>query len=252
MYGAPDNLMANVKGGRYVKSLYFSIVNPETGERHYPSSTGNWRFNKKKIDALLANKEIYFGKDGKGRPKLKRFLCDVKAGVPYGTIWDDIPLGNKGTSEIQSLFGSVNIFDTPKPEGLIKQIIEMSTNEGDLILDFFAGSGTTAAVAHKMHRQWITVEQMDYMETIPVERVKKVVGKKIRAEDKLPEEIEYDAGGISESVAWKGGGDFVYCELMQYNEVYMDKIQAAQSSKELVALWRDIAENSFFELVCES
>ncbi len=242
---APDNLMANVKGGRYVKSLYFPIVNPETGKQHYPSSKGNWRFNKEKIETLLANKEIYFGKDGKGRPKLKRFLCDVKEGVPYGTIWDDIPLGNKGTSEIQSLFGSVNIFDTPKPEGLIKQIIEMSTNEGDLILDFFAGSGTTAAVAHKMHRQWITVEQMDYMETIPVERVKKVVGKKIRAGDKLLEEIEYDTGGISESVAWKGGGDFVYCELMQYNEVYMDKIQAAQSSKELVELWRDIAENSF-------
>ena len=242
---APDNLMANVKGGRYVKSLYFSIVNPETGERHYPSSTGNWRFNKKKIDALLANKEIYFGKDGKGRPKLKRFLCDVKAGVPYGTIWDDVPLGNKGTSEIQSLFGSVNIFDTPKPEGLIKQIIEMSTKEDDIVLDFFAGSATTAAVAHKMNRQWITVEQMDYVETITVERMKKVIGKKIQKEGTLLEEIEYDTGSISESVAWKGGGDFVYCELMQYNEVYMDKIQAAQSSKELVELWQNIAENSF-------
>ena len=242
---APDNLMANVKGGRYVKSLYFPIMNPETGERHYPSSKGNWRFNKEKIDALLANKEIYFGKDGKGRPKLKRFLCYVKAGVPYGTIWDDIPLGNKGTSEIQSLFGSVNIFDTPKPEGLIKQIIEMSTKEGDLILDFFAGSGTTAAVAHKMNRQWITVEQMDYVKTITVGRIKKVIGKKSEAKGKLPEEVEYDTGGISKSINWQGGGDFVYCELMQYNEAYMDKIQAAQSSEELEALWRDIAENSF-------
>ncbi len=240
---APDNLMANVKGGRYVESLYFSIVNPKTGKKHYPSSNGNWRFNKEKIEALLTNKEIYFGEDGKGRPKLKRFLCDVKSGISYGTIWaDDIPLGNKGTSEIRSIFGSVNTFDTPKPEGLIKQIIEISTEEGDIVLDFFAGSATTAAVAHKMNRQWITIEQMDYVQTITLERLKKVVGRRVQKDD---EEIEYDAGGISESVNWKGGGDFVYCELMQYNEAYMDKIQTAQSSKEFVELWRDIAENSF-------
>ena len=88
-------------------------------------------------------------------------------------------------------------------------------------------------------------QEMDYVETITLERLKKVVEKRIKVENKLSEEIEYDTGGISKSVAWKGGGDFVYCELMQYNEVYMDKIQAAQSSKELVALWRDIAENSF-------
>ena len=88
-------------------------------------------------------------------------------------------------------------------------------------------------------------QEMDYVETITLERLKKVVEKRIKVENKLSEEIEYDTGGISKSVAWKGGGDFVYCELMQYNEAYMDKIQAAQSSKELVALWRDIAENSF-------
>ena len=88
-------------------------------------------------------------------------------------------------------------------------------------------------------------QEMDYVETIRLERLKKVVEKRIKVENKLSEEIEYDTGGISESVAWKGGGDFVYCELMQYNEVYMDKIQAAQSSDELVELWRDIAENSF-------
>lgn len=88
-------------------------------------------------------------------------------------------------------------------------------------------------------------QEMDYVETITLERLKKVVEKRIKVENKLSEEIEYDTGGISKSVAWKGGGDFVYCELMQYNEAYMDKIQAAQSSKELVSLWRDIAENSF-------
>ena len=242
---AVDNLMANVKGGRYVESLYFPIANPNTGELHYPSSNGNWRFNEEDIKTLLENKEIYFGKNGKGRPKLKRFLCDVKEGVPYGTIWDDVPLGKQGTAEIQNLFGSVNTFDTPKPEGLIKKIIEMSTNEGDIILDFFAGSATTAAVAQKMNRQWITIEQMDYVETITMERLKKVVGKKIKAKGKLIEEIDYDTGGISKSVNYQGGGDFIYCEQMPYNQAFMDKIQAAQFSEELVILWRGIAENSF-------
>ena len=95
-----------------------------------------------------------------------------------------------------------------------------------------------------MNRQWITVEQMDYVETITVERLKKVIGKKVQSEDPT-EEIEYDTGGISKSVDWQGGGDFIYFELMQYNEAYMDKIQVAQSSEELVELWKDIAENSF-------
>ena len=242
---ANDNLMANVKGGRYVESLYFPIMNPNTGELHYPSSNGNWRFNEETIQTLLGNNEIYFGKDGKGRPKLKRFLCDVKEGVPYGTIWDDVPLGKQGTSEIENLFGSVNAFDTPKPEGLLQKIIEMSTNEGDIILDFFAGSATTAAAAHKMNRQWITIEQMGYVENISIERLKKVIGTKFTEEGKLIEEIDYDTGGISESVNYQGGGDFIYCELMPYNQAFMDTIQAAQSSEELVALWRDIAENSF-------
>ena len=123
--------------------------------------------------------------------------------------------------------------------------MEMSTIEGDLVIDFFAGSATTAAVAHKMNRQWIAVEQIDYVETIALERVKKVVGKKVKVEGKPIEEIDYDAGGVSESVNWQGGGDFIYCELMPYNQAFMDKIHAAQSSEALVALWRDIAENSF-------
>ena len=136
-------------------------------------------------------------------------------------------------------------FDNPKPEETIKRIMEMSTIEGDLVIDFFAGSATTAAVAHKMNRQWITVEQMDYAETITTERLKKVVGKKVKAEGNLIEEIDYDTGGISKSVNWQGGGDFIYCELMPYNQAFMDKIQAAESSETLVGLWRDIAENSF-------
>lgn len=241
-YKNPDNhskgpwtsgdLMANVKGGRYVQSLYFSVVNPNTGEEHYPSSNGNWRFNKAQIQKLLNNNEIYFGEDGKGRPKLKRFLCDVKDGVPYDTLWlDKVPLGSAGTKEIEILFGSVNHFDTPKPEGLIAEILRFATQPGDIVLDYHLGSGTTAAVAHKMGRQYIGVEQMDYIETVTVERLKKVVAG--------------EQGGISKSVGWAGGGAFTYLELKKYNETFMEQIAAAPDTAALLDIWNAMKQRSF-------
>ena len=152
--------------------------------------------------------------------------------------------GQTATQGIKTLFGN-RVFSYPKSPYVIRDVLEIATKPGDIILDFFAGSATTAAVAHKMNRQWITIEQMDYVETITMERLKKVVGKKVKAEGKLIEEIDYDTGGISESVNYQGGGDFIYCELMPYNQAFMDKIKASQSSEALVVLWRDIAENSF-------
>ncbi|PKV75888.1 site-specific DNA-methyltransferase [Pontibacter ramchanderi] len=153
-YKNPDNhskgpwtsgdLMANVKGGRYVASLYYPIVNPKTGEEHYPSSNGNWRFNKEKIDQLLEKDEIYFGEDGKGRPKLKRFLCDVKDGITYTTLWDFVPLNTEGSSEMARILGNMSIFDNPKPSGLVKELLKLGSTKDGLILDFFSGSATTA------------------------------------------------------------------------------------------------------------
>lgn len=142
---APGDLMANVKGGRYVESLNYPIVNPKTGQSHLPSETerGNWRFAKDKMDGLIAQNEIYFGEDGRGRPKLKRFLCDVKDGVSYSTIWDFVPLNTKGSSEMQELFGNSTVFESPKPVGLIQELIKLGTDTGDMVMDFFAGSGTT-------------------------------------------------------------------------------------------------------------
>ena len=137
---ASDNLMANVKGGRYVESLNFPIVNPNTNEEHFPSSNGNWRYNREKIESLLKNDEIYFGKDGKGRPKLKRFLCDVKDGVPFSTTWDYLPYNNAASKDILEIFGTVNEFDTPKPVKLIEEVLRLSTGTNDIILDSYAGS----------------------------------------------------------------------------------------------------------------
>ncbi|OFX20044.1 MAG: hypothetical protein A2033_01690 [Bacteroidetes bacterium GWA2_31_9] len=227
-----DNLMANVKGGRGVDSLHFAIINPNTGEEHYPSSNGNWRYNQKTINRLLENDEIYFGKDGKGKPKLKRFYTDLKdEGVSIGTFWDDLPQNNSATAEILKLFGSVNEFDTPKPEKLIERIINIGSIEGDIVLDFFAGSGTTASVAHKMKRQFITSEQMNYIENVTLKRLKKV--------------IEGENGGISEDVNWKGGGSFIYLELAKNNEQAKELILNCSNFNELTALFDELYNNFF-------
>jgi adenine-specific DNA-methyltransferase len=127
--------------------------------------------------------------------------------------------------------GGVKLKNGKKPEKLLKRIIEMATKEGEIVLDYHLGSGTTAAVAHKLGRQYIGVEQLDYGENDSVVRLQNV--------------IKGDASGISNAVGWKGGGNFIYCELMKYNEVFMDRIQEAKSSKELLKNWREMAEGSF-------
>jgi adenine-specific DNA-methyltransferase len=221
---APDNLMANVKGGRFVKSLYYPVINPNTNEEHYPSSNGNWRYNSTDMEKLLANREIYFGAEGLGRPQLKRFLVDLKHdGVPHDTLWTDVPLGRNGSQEILNLFGDINVFDTAKPEGFMQKIIQMGSKENDLVLDFHVGSGTTAAVAHKMGRRYIGIEQMDYINEITVPRLQKV--------------IDGEQGGISKDVSWQGGGSFVYTDLMELNYVVIHQIEQAQNTKELLQLF---------------
>lgn len=179
----PGDLMANVKGGRYVESLHFPIVNPNTNEEHYPSSNGNWRFNRETIDKLLKNDEIYFGKDGKGRPKLKRFLAEVQEGVPYSSIWDTLPLNNNGSKEIEDILGNVNLFDTPKPVGLIKEVLSLSSDRDSVIVDFFAGSGTTGHAVLQLNsedhgnRQFIlcTNNENNICRDITYTRLKKVI-----------------------------------------------------------------------------
>jgi adenine-specific DNA-methyltransferase len=162
-YKNPDNhpkgawtsgdLGANVKGGRYVQSLNFGIINPNTGEEHFPPQNGNWRFNKDKITELMRNDEIFFGEDGKGRPKLKRFLCDVKDGITYTSLWDFVPLNTAGSSEMTAILGNIAIFDNPKPLGLIKEICKLGNGSDNIILDFFSGSATTAHAVMQLNAE---------------------------------------------------------------------------------------------------
>lgn len=150
---APGDLMANVKGGRYVESLHFPIVNPLNKEEHFPSSKGNWRFNKQRIEELILNQEIYFGENGNGRPKLKRFLSEVKEGITYPTIWDFVAFNTEGSKEMTELLGNQSIFDNPKPVNLLKELIRLGIKKNDIILDFFAGSATTAHAVLELNKE---------------------------------------------------------------------------------------------------
>jgi len=144
---------------------------------------------------------------------------------PITDIWDDV-LPNDLHNE-----GGVHFRKGKKPEKLLSRIIDLCTDKGDIVLDFFAGSGTTGAVCLKMNRQVIVCEQLDYTETLPLNR--------------LLNTIKGEQSGISKAVNWKGGGDFIYCELLEYNELSIDKIQSARTSDELVEIWKDISKNSF-------
>ncbi|GAA6912393.1 hypothetical protein VN0370_07980 [Helicobacter pylori] len=145
----------------------------------------------------------------------------------------------KATSEIKVLFANSNtdLFSTPKPEALISRILEISTNENDLVLDFFAGSGTTCAVAHKMKRRYIGIEQMDYIETITKERLKKV--------------IEGEQGGISKKCGFKGGGSFVYTELKEVNLEIKKQILNAKSASECLKIFNDLNERFLKRTDCK-
>ena len=126
---------------------------------------------------------------------------------------------------------SVNFGTGQKPEKLIKKLLEASTKEGDIVLDFFLGSGTTAAVAHKMKRQYIGIEQMDYFDNITLKRLQNV--------------IKGDNIGITNEINWQGGGDFVYLELMKWNENFVEKIQSTKTKEELKNLWETMKEKAF-------
>ena len=141
---AAGDLMANVKGGRFVQSLHFAIVNPKTGEQHYPGKDGNWRFSAETIAGLMASDELYFGEDGRGKPKLKRFLRDVKEGVTYPSIWDFVPLNTNGSKEMEDIFDNATVFESPKPVGLLQELIKLGCGSEDVVMDFFAGSGSAA------------------------------------------------------------------------------------------------------------
>ncbi|WP_187897032.1 site-specific DNA-methyltransferase [Helicobacter pylori] len=206
------------------------------GKTWSPPSGTFWRYSIGTLKDMEQNNRIVF--NGKN-PMAKRYLSEVAEGRKSSTFWDGSEVGYNlnGDAEIKQLFNGNKVFNNPKPEALISRILEISTNENDLVLDFFAGSGTTCAVAHKMKRRYIGIEQMDYIETITKERLKKV--------------IEGEQGGISKKCGFKGGGSFVYAELKEVNLEIKKQILNANSKSECLKIFNDLSERFLKRTDCK-
>jgi adenine-specific DNA-methyltransferase len=176
----------------------YEIVCPSGRVISGPPKGRYWAISSEKLKALDADRRIWWGRDGDAVPQIKRFLSEVKAGVVPQTIWSYEEAGHTQAAkkEIVALFGG-DVFATPKPERLLERILQVGTSSGDLVLDSFAGSGTTGAVAHKMGRRWIMVELGEHIHTHIIPRMKKVIDGE-------------DPGGVTEGTGWKGGGGFRY------------------------------------------
>ena len=213
-------------------NLYFGV--DFEGETVFPilpdGSDGCWRWSKSKIEsAIKENLIVLQNKNDKIELYEKIYKTgDTKEKV--FTSWFEECFSGEAANHLKDLFNE-KVFDFPKPESLLKRILEISTKPTDIVLDYHLGSGTTTAVAHKMNRQYIGIEQMDYIESVTVERLKKV--------------IEGEQGGISKSQNWQGGGSFVYLELAKKNETALEQISACKSLEELTELFDELCSKYF-------
>lgn len=183
----------------YSKDYDYEIITP-SGRIVNPPTSRSWVTNKSRFEEMKSDNRIWFGKTGSNVPSLKKFLNEVKEGATSMTIWLYQEVGhNQDAKKEVKLLELSGTFDTPKPEKLIQKILQLSTKEADLVLDSFLGSGTTAAVAHKMNRQWIGIEMGEHAKTHCAVRLQKV--------------IDGEQGGISKDVNWQGGGGFRFYNL---------------------------------------
>ena len=181
----------------YSKSSDYPVVLP-SGRIVNPPQSRCWVTSKERFDELVADNRIWFGESGNNVPSVKKFLTEVKQGSVSKTIWNRTEVGDnqEAKKEIKA-FDNDNVFTTPKPERLIQRVLQLASNEGDFVLDSFLGSGTTAAVAHKMGRKWIGIELGEHCNTHCLPRLKMVCD-------------GTDQGGISIAREWKGGGGFKF------------------------------------------
>ncbi|WP_430231209.1 DNA methyltransferase [Nitrosomonas communis] len=238
-YSNPDNdpkgawFSGNVSSPNPRENLKYDIISPN-GKKIRPPNNG-WRWSKEKVKEFIESGEIVFSED-ETRIIKKTYLANQK-GIAPSSIWDDYEdtgHNRQAKYELMKLFPdtpTAELFRTPKPERLLKRILEIGTDEEDLVLDFFMGAATTCAVALKMNRGFIGIEQMDYIESVSVQRINKV--------------IAGESGGISDAVNWKGGGNFVYCELSLANQTFIDMIQNAKTNTDLQTIWQAMQERAF-------
>jgi adenine-specific DNA-methyltransferase len=196
--GPWSSLPAHAKAEKGRRKEQFFAVTLPSGRVVEPPKGRCWLFTGARWEEMVADNRIWFGEDGDNVPRLKKFLSEVQEGLVPVTLWPHKEVGTTGTAkaEIVALFPDETPFSTPKPEALLRRIIQIGSNPGEIVLDCFAGSGTTAAVAHKMDRRWITSEwSRETLETFTLPRLEKVVSGD-------------DQSGVSESLDWTGGGGF--------------------------------------------
>ena len=201
----PDNYTCS-KSAEERPNLFYSVIQPTTGAEIWPSRTRVWSYSQAEHQRHIAEGFIYWGKDGLGKtPSFKRYKHLLKNdGTVPQTLWTHDFAGHTDGSrkEVREVLGSVSLIDdfiTPKPELLVSRVLQAATNPNDLVLDSFLGSGTTAAVAHKMGRRWIGIEMGEHAATHCLPRLQKV--------------IDGEQGGISKAVNWQGGGGFRFMKL---------------------------------------
>lgn len=208
-YKNPDNdprgpwTSGDLSARNYYSAGTYEITTPKGRVIPGPPKGMYWRVSKDKFLELDQDNRIWWGKNGDNQPRLKRFLSEVMDGVVPQTIWLHTEVGNTQEAKkeiIAAVPEASEVFQTTKPERMLRRIIEIATNPGDWVLDSFAGSGTTGAVAHKMRRRWIMVELGEHCDTLIVPRLRRVMDGE-------------DDGGISNAVNWKGGGGFRYYRL---------------------------------------
>lgn len=225
---------------------YFTMIDPKTGKEYPASEKRTWAVTKDTFEYYYNAGAIVFPDDYEflniTKPYARKFKSEDDNNGKLSSVISDFVMQDfikallydcknmDGNAQIDEMFGR-NEFDYAKPENLIKSILDVATEEGDLVMDFFLGSGTTCAVAHKMNRRYIGVDQMDYTEKIAVERLKKV--------------IDGDKSGVSKDVNWQGGGSFVYCELVKANQSFVDEIQMATTLEEIKDIYSRIIAMGF-------
>jgi adenine-specific DNA-methyltransferase len=193
--GPWQSVSLTAQAGHGTPSQFYEVVAPN-GRRHSPPKGRCWIYNEKRMRKAIANGEVWFGADGERVPRLKRFLSSAPPGMTPPTLWTAQFAGTSAAAkrEVLRLLPKEAVFDTPKPEQLVARILEISTDPGDLVLDAYLGSGTTAAVAHKMGRRWLGIECGSHAVTHCANRLRMVV--------------DGEDGGVSREVGWSGGGGF--------------------------------------------
>jgi adenine-specific DNA-methyltransferase len=198
--GSWQSVSASVQAGHATASQFYTLVAPN-GRRHEPPKGRCWIYSKERMLQEIRDNNIWFGKNGNNVPRIKRLMTKKLPGLTPETLWPahDVGTNDSAKKHLLQLFPNEPVFDTPKPEELIYRVLQIATRPGEIVLDAYLGSGTTAAVAHKMGRHYVGIERGDHALALCATRLKSVVNG--------------EAGGISSAVGWKGGGGFDFFRL---------------------------------------